>query len=120
MGAEFPFAALAEGVSRESRRVERPSSVAEIYAPADWTNARIEAWLDWLEPRLIPADLRELNSDGDLLSAIAAWLEVDGRGSDRPGVEDAVTDLSPVLGVDAAFVDAVLASRRSLGDLTLR
>ncbi|MGI4818487.1 MAG: hypothetical protein ACRYFE_08195 [Janthinobacterium lividum] len=75
MGAEFPFAALAEGVSQESRRVERPSSVAEIYAPADWTNARIEAWLDWLEPRLIPADLRELNSEGDLLAAIIAWLD---------------------------------------------
>lgn len=53
-------------------------------------------------------------------ATIAAWLEVDGRGSDRAGVEDAVTDLSPVLGVDAVFVDAVLASRRSLGDLTLR
>ncbi|MDN3444132.1 mannitol dehydrogenase family protein [Microbacterium sp. APC 3901] len=51
---------------------------------------------------------------------VAAWLAVDGPGTDRSSVECAIVDLSPVLGVDAAFVEAVLASRRSIGDLTLR
>lgn len=51
---------------------------------------------------------------------VAAWLAIDGSGTDRSSVECAIADLSPMLGVDAAFVDTVLASRRSIGDLTLR
>lgn len=51
---------------------------------------------------------------------VAAWLAIDGRGTDRSSVECAIADLSPVLGVDAAFAEAVIASRRSIGDLTLR
>lgn len=53
-------------------------------------------------------------------AVIAAWLTIDGQGTDRPSVECAIADLSPALGVDAAFVDAVLVSRRSISDLTLR
>lgn len=53
-------------------------------------------------------------------AVVAAWLAIDGGASDRAGVERAVADLSPALGADAAFVDAVLASRGSIGDLTLR
>lgn len=51
---------------------------------------------------------------------VAAWLAIDGGASDRPGVERAVADLSPVLGADQGFVDAVFAGRRSFADLTLR
>ena len=53
-------------------------------------------------------------------AVVAAWLAIDGGASDRAGVERAVADLSPALGADEVFVDAVLAGRRSLADLTLR
>ncbi|MFN3514644.1 MAG: ribonucleotide reductase [Phenylobacterium sp.] len=33
----------------ERRQLERASSVAEVLAPAAWTDARVEAWLDWLD-----------------------------------------------------------------------
>jgi len=40
----------------ERRLLERASSVAEVLAPASWTDARVEAWLDWLdEPTDLPA-----------------------------------------------------------------
>jgi len=73
MGAEFPFAAVAETLTAESRQVERPHCIVTVTAPRDWSNARIEAWLDWLEPRLTPAALRALNSDGNLLAALDNW-----------------------------------------------
>ena len=38
----------AEAARIERRTLERASSVAEILAPASWTDARVEAWLDWL------------------------------------------------------------------------
>ncbi|MFJ4017380.1 mannitol dehydrogenase family protein [Microbacterium sp. NPDC090014] len=53
-------------------------------------------------------------------AVVAAWLAIDGGASDRAGVERAVADLSPVLGADEVFVDAVFAGRRSFADLTLR
>ncbi|UTP41490.1 ribonucleotide reductase [Phenylobacterium sp. LH3H17] len=33
----------------ERRLLERAASVAEVLAPASWTDARVEAWLDWLD-----------------------------------------------------------------------
>ena len=43
----------------EPRRIERTRAVVEVLAPADWTSARIEAWLDWAEvtPLDLPDDL---------------------------------------------------------------
>jgi len=29
------------------REIERPDAVIEVLAPEDWTDARVEAWLDW-------------------------------------------------------------------------
>ena len=43
------FAALADRVAMETRAVERAGTVQEILAPAGWSDAQIEAWLDWLE-----------------------------------------------------------------------
>jgi ribonucleoside-diphosphate reductase alpha chain len=31
----------------ERRSLERASQMVEVLAPADWANARVEAWLDW-------------------------------------------------------------------------
>jgi ribonucleoside-diphosphate reductase alpha chain len=54
----------------ERRVLERASSVAEVLAPASWTDARVEAWLDWLdEASDLPAALfgyaEELVQRGD-------------------------------------------------------
>nr|WP_236571321.1 mannitol dehydrogenase family protein [Microbacterium hydrocarbonoxydans] len=73
--------------------------------------------------RIAPVAERERAADRSgaaCAAVIAAWLAVDGGRTDRANVEAAVADLSPVLGVDAEFVDAVLASRLELADLTLR
>jgi ribonucleoside-diphosphate reductase alpha chain len=49
-GGDSPF---------EARRIERAGAVVEVIAPADWTSARIESWLDWSDAaRLeLPDDL---------------------------------------------------------------
>ncbi len=33
------------------REIERPNAVVEVLAPEDWTDARVEAWLDWAAER---------------------------------------------------------------------
>jgi ribonucleoside-diphosphate reductase alpha chain len=38
-----------EAARIERRLLERASSVAEVLAPVSWTDARVEAWLDWLD-----------------------------------------------------------------------
>ncbi|MET3527675.1 TSCPD domain-containing protein [Phenylobacterium koreense] len=38
-----------EAARIEQRTLERAASLAEVLAPAAWTDARVEAWLDWLE-----------------------------------------------------------------------
>ena len=43
------FAARAERVAMETRTVERAACVQTVLAPAGWSDARIEAWLDWAD-----------------------------------------------------------------------
>ena len=60
MRFEDRFAEATSGESAiEARLVERPNAVVEVLAPADWTSARIEAWLDWAgeTPLDLPDDL---------------------------------------------------------------
>lgn len=39
---------VTDAVRIERRTLERASSVTEVLAPTSWTDARVEAWLDWL------------------------------------------------------------------------
>lgn len=76
-----------------------------------------------LRLRIVPVAERERGAgrSADACAAVvAAWLAVGGQGADHSSVECAVADLSPALGVDTAFVAAVLELRRSIGDFTLR
>ncbi len=50
------FAALADRVAMETRPVERAGTVQEILAPAGWSDAQVEAWLDWLATEGADAD----------------------------------------------------------------
>ncbi|MFZ4163985.1 TSCPD domain-containing protein [Brevundimonas sp. NPDC058933] len=43
------FAPLAALMALEPRVIERPGVMASTLAPADWSDARVEAWLDWAE-----------------------------------------------------------------------
>ncbi|QBX37999.1 TSCPD domain-containing protein [Brevundimonas sp. S30B] len=60
----------------ESREIERPSGVARLRVPADWTQARIDAWLDWAEAHELPTD----RTDRLLGGAPAAWAATLAKG----------------------------------------
>ena len=64
------FAPLAATVALDPRLIERPGVMTPTLAPADWSDARVEAWLDWAEG--LPTDLPEDNVAPD--EDHAAWL----------------------------------------------
>ena len=70
------FAPLAATVALEARCVERPGVMSPTLAPADWSDVRVEAWLDWADslPTDLPQDATALDED------LAAWL---GGAADR-------------------------------------
>jgi ribonucleoside-diphosphate reductase alpha chain len=49
MRIKHRFSELANFVALELRAVERPGVMTSALAPASWTDARVEAWLDWIE-----------------------------------------------------------------------
>nr|WP_314429232.1 TSCPD domain-containing protein [uncultured Brevundimonas sp.] len=70
------FAPLAATVALDPRLIERPGAMTPTLAPADWSDARVEAWLDWAQslPTDLPASAVALDEDH------AAWL---GGGADN-------------------------------------
>ncbi|WAC48698.1 ribonucleoside-diphosphate reductase [Asticcacaulis sp. SL142] len=50
-------------ISLEDRFIERPDGYDEILAPRDWSNVRLEAWLDWAD--ILPEDQPQLAPDID-------------------------------------------------------
>ncbi|OYW83478.1 MAG: hypothetical protein B7Z26_00465 [Asticcacaulis sp. 32-58-5] len=48
-------------LSLEDRLIERTGRYDEVLAPRDWSNARLEAWLDWADA--LPEDLPQLAPD---------------------------------------------------------
>jgi len=62
------------------REIERARGVAPVTAPSDWTDARVDAWLDWAET--LPADYPAI----DLPQALSPQTPFDpalGEGPDR-------------------------------------
>lgn len=70
----------------ESREIERPGGVARLRVPTDWTQARIEAWLDWAEAHDLPTD----RTDRLLGGAPAAWAESLAEGAEADALVSAV------------------------------
>ena len=70
------FAPLAATVALAPRLIERPGVITPTLAPAAWSDARVEAWLDWADS--LPTDLPE--SAAALDEDHAAWL---GGAADR-------------------------------------
>ncbi|HEY3951297.1 ribonucleotide reductase [Phenylobacterium sp.] len=52
----------------EARAIERGGRLVEVMAPAHWTTARLEGWLDW-------PDLKVKGAVADLPAAIADYVE---------------------------------------------
>jgi len=64
----FPFASHAAALPRPTRQIERCGRVVAVRAPEGWTDAQIEAWLDWAEGEGFAV------GDGDpLAEAMAGW-----------------------------------------------
>lgn len=84
-------------VSLERRAIERADSVVSALAPAGWTSARIEAWLDWADARGLPVTSEALPIGG----AIHAWAEDLAERGHAQGRVKAGT---------GALVDAVVGS----------
>ena len=65
------FAPLAATVALEPRLLERPGVMTPTLAPAGWSDARVEAWLDWAES--LATDLPENAPPPE--DDHAAWLD---------------------------------------------
>ena len=84
------------------RLVERPGEILDVLAPAGWTSAQIEAWLDWSDalPATRPSD--------DLAGALAGGGPHDqllggvGGGFEQPGGPARVGETAGVAGQGAA------------------
>lgn len=74
MRIQTDFAALADRVAMETRVIERGGALREIETPAGWTDAQVEAWLDWA-----PVE----GQGGWLDGVVDAWAErLAARGRD--------------------------------------
>ena len=79
-----PRAGTALDLALEPRELERADRLAQVVAPASWSTARIEAWLDW------SAGLARDFPDGDAGALAPTALAYDD-------VEEAVLDGGPAL-----------------------
>ncbi|CAN5412729.1 ribonucleotide reductase [soil metagenome] len=102
------FVDLATHLSIGSRTVERAGSVVETTAPQGWTDARVEAWLDWAEtlPADFPATTGRIDttlSDEALDGALSVWATRLATWGEATGVFDGPADAH-------AFADELVAS----------
>lgn len=83
MRLQSAFAARAERVAMEHRVVERLAGVRPVLAPAGWSDAQIEAWLDWIAAEGLS------DETGDWLDGgVDAWA----AGLARTGLSEGVFD----------------------------
>ncbi|MBF0665598.1 MAG: hypothetical protein IR159_08680, partial [Brevundimonas sp.] len=56
MRPSFRFALLAALARRPAREVERADRIVTAVAPENWSDAQIEAWLDWCDAQGVDPD----------------------------------------------------------------
>ena len=93
------FTESARSVPLEPREIERIDTVATVTAPADWTDARVESWLDWLEAA--PTDRPDMSPPWQVPPA--PHPAFDGRLS---AVSDRLTHWGWALGLFDTAADA--------------
>ncbi|GAW40895.1 Vitamin B12-dependent ribonucleotide reductase [Brevundimonas sp. SH203] len=84
MRLQSGFAPRAERVAMEHRVVERPAGVRPVLAPVGWSDAQIEAWLDWIAAE----GLSDAASGDGLDGGVDAWA----AGLAQTGVSEGVFD----------------------------
>ena len=82
------------------REIERADTVAAVLAPASWTNARVEAWLDW------SGTLTGADGEAALGGGPALWAS---RVAAKGRAQDHFTKPKDALLFEAALTDALLA-----------
>ena len=85
----------------ERRPLERAAGVVEVLAPAAWTDARVEAWLDWAQ------------GDTDLPAAIFRKAEAIAAQADAQGL---LNDATARAGFRRDLGAAMMAGRLALAD----
>lgn len=115
---------LADAVACDTRELERADRVVEVIAPVDWSDARVEAWLDWADRS--PADLPRLEGsagrsgedhetavlDGMLerwADRLAAWGQATGVFSSQTDADVFADDLVASVLLGLAAPSSVLA-----------
>lgn len=90
------FAPIAATLALEPRLIERPGVMAPTLAPADWSDARVEAWLDWADrlPINLPQDAVAQVEDQDSLldGAVDRWAHRLGAWGREQGLFDSADD----------------------------
>ncbi|WP_296177038.1 TSCPD domain-containing protein [uncultured Brevundimonas sp.] len=90
------FAPLAAPLALEPRLIERPGVMTPTLAPADWSDARVEAWLDWAErlPTDLPQDAAAPDQDETafLNGAADRWAHRLGAWGRAHGLFDSAAD----------------------------
>ncbi|MDP3404336.1 MAG: TSCPD domain-containing protein, partial [Brevundimonas sp.] len=114
---------LADAVACDTREIERADRVVEVLAPVDWSDARVEAWLDWADR--CPTDLPRpegttprtaLPPEGSVLDGglerwadrLAAWGRATGVFSDQKDADVFADDLVASVLLGLAAPSAVL------------
>ena len=97
MRFQSDFTVLADRVAMETREVERAASVQTVLAPSGWSDAQVEAWLDWADDDA---------ENGDWLNGgVEAWI--------APLVQTGLSDSVFANAVEAqAFADELSVSIR--------
>jgi ribonucleoside-diphosphate reductase alpha chain len=101
------------GLTLEQRRIERAGRIEPVDAPRDWTEARIEAWLDWAES--LPADYpaielpEVLRPDSPLDPALAGGPDRYARRAAAWGLALKLFDAEGALGFREALLESLLA-----------
>ena len=103
------FVSPAATVATNRRQVERCDSIVDVSAPTGWTDAQVEAWMDWADA--LPSDLPGLNAapatptfgHGLLDGALARWADRLAAWGRAMGVFTEIRDAQ-------AFTDDLVAS----------
>jgi ribonucleoside-diphosphate reductase alpha chain len=114
---------LVGSIACDTRELERADRVVEVMAPVDWSDARVEAWLDWADR--LPADWPRLDGTGSRSETeanavldgalgrwagrLAAWGEATGVFPDPADAKVFADDLAASVLLGLAVPSAVLA-----------
>lgn len=102
------LARIALTAPRRARQIERAGDLIDVLAPEGWSDAQIEAWLDWARDEGSP-----LTGDDPLATAIEAFV----RGLGRPAAEAAELAAALQLGIATPARPAAMAAHPlTLGD----